>query len=152
LRRPCLHAYRVTAASAVHSQCCVCSAHSYTHARYVFFFCLPTPASPCWRCTTRCCGEAKRHHIRLYHGWPARVATCALLARLPAQRCADLNTAHYLIPRGHQPPYNKSLLPGLGPRDLSGSPLLCSGACWECPLILLSPACSIYSASARDHQ
>jgi len=92
----------------------------------------PTHTSPITvpaRCTTRCCGEAKRHHIRLYHGWPAKVATCAraLLARLPAQPCADLNTTHYLIPRGHQsytpstslPPYNKSLLPGSGPRGLS---------------------------------
>lgn len=100
-----LHAHRVTAAAVLylHSQCSVCS----THARYVYFSHLPTASpspSPCWRCTTRCCGEAKRHHIRLYHGWPARVATCALLARLPAQRCAcgSQYYCHYLIPRGHQ--------------------------------------------------
>ena len=39
--------------------------------------------------------RGERHHTRLYHGWPARVATCARcsFARLPAQRCADLNTA-----------------------------------------------------------
>lgn len=37
--------------------------------------------------------SGQKHHTRLYHGWPARVATCALLARLPAQRYADLNSA-----------------------------------------------------------
>ena len=102
---PCaarLHAHRVTA---VHT-CCRQSVQRSTHARCVFFF-LPTAPSPspspCWRCTTRCCGEAKRHHRRLYHGWSARVATCALLARLPAQRCAcGSQYCHYLIPRGHQ--------------------------------------------------
>lgn len=135
-----LHAHRVTA---VHTSCRQ-SVQCSTHARYVFFF-LPTgpspSPSPCWRCTTRCCGEAKRHHIRLYHGWPARVATCALLARLPAQRCAcGSQYCHYLIPRGHQSKHAQtSCLPIANhAAGASSAP----GACWESPLILLSPACS----------
>jgi hypothetical protein len=79
--------------------------------------------------------SGQKHHTRLYHGWPARVATCALLARLPAQRYADLNSAIISYPEVIsqtscllEPPYNKSLRPGLGPR---GSPLLVLLCSWR---------------------
>lgn len=74
--------------------------------------------------------RGQRHRTRLYHGWSARVATCARavrpLARLPAQRGADLNAACLpiisypeVISQTSLPPYNKSPPPALGPRGLS---------------------------------
>jgi hypothetical protein len=88
---------RVTAALSstyISSQCCV---------GYVFFFLLTAPPSPCWRCTTHCCGVAKSttHGFitdgRL--GWRhARAARSLARSEICGSQCC-----HYLIPRGHQP-------------------------------------------------
>ena len=74
--------------------------------------------------------RGQRHRTRLYHGWSARVATCArapcstarsLACPLSDVRISMLPIISYpeVISQTSLPPYNKSPPPALGPRGLS---------------------------------
>ena len=118
-------------------QCSFVIALPSPHARYVFF--------SCWRSALQSTAAERQ---KAPHTALSRMAGKSgdLRARLPPQR-HDLRIS--ILPLSHeQSPYNKSLLPGLGPRELS---LAAPGACERDSLVLLCPVCSIYFASVNNH-
>ena len=120
---------------------------SQCSAGYVFFFLPTAPPSPCWRCTTHCCGVAKSttHGFitdgRL--GW--RHARCSLACPLRDMRISILPLSHTQrssakLAASLSLPITNHCGRGWVREALPCSSCSAPGACWEPPLILLSPA------------